>query len=581
MTFVQKIKNPIIWILGLIVKLALRKLFFSNISNDDFKKLLSYTLELLPNETFINIIKLFFSTFIAKPSNLLDAGVLNEAVTHSIPTEQRVDILSRLKFLFIFLILSNILKRTLFLFKSLILLPFRLGVYSFIASLFGFRPDYILSFFYIFKFNLPSWTYNKLLELHLSWMTWFKNNLQIKSITTESYSSEKPFPKLKSIFTNPEPEIESKPETYLYLTKTQWFYLSITLAALLAAYFGYTGGIPFKKSFEWESDDSSSSGDLNIPMETRGSRRRAALDSLYAAEPNPTWYDTIKTWPGKLNPFNWWTGRTETPQILVHPQLPVPQIPTDPVEREAYLSERLSRKFVDIFYSRPEEQEQQSKWKFFSKWWTSDNDTDFIRQEQLERRGGLNPIDRDELRAEYQASKTSSPVHPDPDSAREFNRLFPKPDSSTTTNNERPTSPIWMRDNTQASGSGTSAQEPIYKSGSFAKFTSHDNDSTDTVTQDNFRTTNENNNLPSDITASEFTPLTTPDSPSSDGGLHTYPPRFSGLSALADTPFARGFKDDTDVSEIRKGKKSLMFHSRFLSNPGKNKDDFNGDWEDM
>lgn len=145
----------------------------------------SYTLELLPNETFISIITLLINTFTSKPSDILNFRLLNEAVTHSIPQEQRQDILSRLKFLFIFLILGNVLKRSLFLVKTLILLPFKLGVYGYISSLFGFRPDYLLSFFDVFKFNLPSWTYQKLVELHLSWMSWFKNTLQISSINPD------------------------------------------------------------------------------------------------------------------------------------------------------------------------------------------------------------------------------------------------------------------------------------------------------------------------------------------------------------------------------------------------------------
>src|SRR5258706_191968 len=93
--------------------------------------------------------------FKSKSSEILNFRLFNEAVTHTIPQEQRLDILSRLKYLFLFLTLLNILKRSLFLVKNMILLPFKLGVYSFIFSLFGIRPDYLLSFFEIFKFNLP------------------------------------------------------------------------------------------------------------------------------------------------------------------------------------------------------------------------------------------------------------------------------------------------------------------------------------------------------------------------------------------------------------------------------------------
>jgi hypothetical protein len=53
--------------------------------------------------------------------------------------------------------------------------------------------------------------------------------------------------------------------------------------------------------------------------------------------------------------------------------------------------------------------------------------------EQLERRGGLNELDREELRNEYRQSAGSSPTHSDPDTAprREYNQLFRRPDSDS------------------------------------------------------------------------------------------------------------------------------------------------------
>jgi len=118
--------------------------------------LFSYTLELIPHETFINILKLFINTIKCQPLDLLKINLFNSAIIHSIPQDKRGDIVAKAKFLFLFLILGNIFKRSLFIFKTLILLPFKLGVYGFISYLFGFRPDYFLSFFDIFKFNLPS-----------------------------------------------------------------------------------------------------------------------------------------------------------------------------------------------------------------------------------------------------------------------------------------------------------------------------------------------------------------------------------------------------------------------------------------
>lgn len=44
MQILKNFRNPIMWILGLVIKTTIRKLFFKNISNDDFKRLFSYTL---------------------------------------------------------------------------------------------------------------------------------------------------------------------------------------------------------------------------------------------------------------------------------------------------------------------------------------------------------------------------------------------------------------------------------------------------------------------------------------------------------------------------------------------------------
>lgn len=247
MNILRKFRYPLTWVLEFIIKYIIRKLFFKNLAKNDFKNLLSYTLDLLPHETFVNIIKLLINIFKSKPAELTSLKIIDEVMTHSIPSEQRIDVVQKAKYLFIILIVGNILKRTFFIIKNIILLPFKLGVYSFIASLFGIRPDYFLSFFEIFKFNLPSWTYNRLLELHLSWLNWLKNTLNVGSISTDFKDKlSLPKPNTETISLS-----EPKSDTYLYLTKTQWIYVSITIAGLLAAYFGLTGGLPFTKGFDW------------------------------------------------------------------------------------------------------------------------------------------------------------------------------------------------------------------------------------------------------------------------------------------------------------------------------------------
>lgn len=70
MQILKSFRNPIVWILGLIIKLIIRKLFFKNIANDDFKRLFSYTLELLPHETFFSIIKLMIGLLKSNPTEI-------------------------------------------------------------------------------------------------------------------------------------------------------------------------------------------------------------------------------------------------------------------------------------------------------------------------------------------------------------------------------------------------------------------------------------------------------------------------------------------------------------------------------
>src|SRR6266404_1632995 len=114
MQIISKYRNPIKWTIGVIIKYTIKKIFFKNIENKDFLRLFSYTINLI--------------TF-------------KEILIHTIPSDKRSDIAGGTKFLFIFLIISNIMKRLLIIFKTIILFPFKLGVYSFIGYLVGIKVD--------------------------------------------------------------------------------------------------------------------------------------------------------------------------------------------------------------------------------------------------------------------------------------------------------------------------------------------------------------------------------------------------------------------------------------------------------
>lgn len=327
MKVLEILKNPVNWIIGLLLRRTIKRLFFNNITSKSFNLLIENCLEYLPNETFINIVNLLINTFRSKPSDLTKLNTIKHIMTQSVKMEERLDISVRedlrVKYLILFLMMGIILKKLMFIFKNIILLPFKLGVYSFICFLFGIKVDYILSFFDIFKFNLPSWTYNKLLELHLNWLGWFRSTFKISSIRTDLEIAPQ-LPKPGKIVEN-----EIKPDTYLYLTKEQWLYLSISAMIALGVYLGFTGGIPFSRSFEWTSDSNGNdSGDEEVSTHTIQTRTRGD---------GKTWQDTLTDWATKLTdtikkPFKWFSGASDS-EYVTEAQ----------IARDRELNERLKR----------------------------------------------------------------------------------------------------------------------------------------------------------------------------------------------------------------------------------------------
>ena len=422
MQLIKTIFNPLNWIIGTILKLIIRKIFFNKIENKDFNMLFSYTLELLPNETFMSIIKLLINMFKSKPSELFYFSIFNEAITHTIPSEKREIILNKIKYLFIFLVISNIIKRVILITKKIILLPFKLGVYSFIAFLFGIKMDYLLSFFDIFKFNLPSWTYNKLLDLHFSWLNWIKNTLKINSITTDTENpSSLPKFRIPSLSNNDELEVpkkEIKPDTYLYLTKKEWLIVTVSIIFILGAYLGFTGGIPFTKTFEFNSDNNNKPDNEpdNESSNTKGKGK--AVTYLWNKETNklePQFYeedlnnnenenlnnkdsenlkgidfpikDNNRTiWDTLKKPFSWFSSSN------------------DPAIEEIA---RRDAEELRIFKEKQNEAEKEWRQKLDYERKVDEE----IKKEQLEKKGSLGEIDRDDVRKDYKEEKKIQVQH--------------------------------------------------------------------------------------------------------------------------------------------------------------------------
>lgn len=87
---------------------------------------------------------------------------------------------------------SFIVIRWFILFKRLILLPFKLGIYTFLYTISGLDVSWILSWFDIFNFNIPKWVFNQYLSLYNNWINWWNNTGNIKSLTVNKTNYETP-----------------------------------------------------------------------------------------------------------------------------------------------------------------------------------------------------------------------------------------------------------------------------------------------------------------------------------------------------------------------------------------------------
>jgi len=90
-----------------------------------------------------------------------------------------------------------IVYRWLKLFRKILLFPFKLGIFSFVYSIFGFDVNWFLSWFKFFSLNIPYWVYIYYLTLYNNWLTWWYQNVNIKSITSVPNKEIKEIKKIK------------------------------------------------------------------------------------------------------------------------------------------------------------------------------------------------------------------------------------------------------------------------------------------------------------------------------------------------------------------------------------------------
>lgn len=120
------------------------------------------------------------------------------------------------KFLILALTISVIIYRGFVLIKKLILWPFKLGIFSFLFSIVGIDVTWFLNLFNIFSINIPQWVYYQYLILYSSWLSWWHNVVNIKSLN------------IISLFKNPAKETLkpdnsdlNEPEDNLVVDKTR------------------------------------------------------------------------------------------------------------------------------------------------------------------------------------------------------------------------------------------------------------------------------------------------------------------------------------------------------------------------
>jgi len=188
------------WILEIVVY----QLIFNQINKINFRLITNnFTTQLLTLST-VNILMFLRDLILDKITNNNFFRILE--ATYGLHVRLLFDRTSKKVFWVGFVFLLRIY-RWFVLFKKLILWPFKLGIFSFIFSIFGVDMSWFLSLFNIFSFNIPNWVFFQYLNLYNNWLGWWKNYVNVKSLNNVSLASKENI-KYESITSN-EPEINN------------------------------------------------------------------------------------------------------------------------------------------------------------------------------------------------------------------------------------------------------------------------------------------------------------------------------------------------------------------------------------
>lgn len=155
--------------------------FYSKIRKSDFRNILSnYNLQLRA----LSLWEVFRFLNDLITDNLNERSWLN-TITLPFNVSFRVLFDNNYKKLFLFGYgFMIIIYRWFQIMKKLLLLPFKLGIFSFLYSILGIDITWFLNLFNIFPINIPYWVYFQYLTLYSNWLQWWYNTVDVKSISS-------------------------------------------------------------------------------------------------------------------------------------------------------------------------------------------------------------------------------------------------------------------------------------------------------------------------------------------------------------------------------------------------------------
>lgn len=160
-------------------------LIYNKIKKSEFTDIFDNLNVQLRALSFVDTVK--FLIDIVK-DNLIQNTILNAiALPFNLSISSLFDTKTKKWYLFMF-VFSIITNRWLYFLKKIMLIPFKLGIFTFLYSIIGIDLTWVLTLFNFFTVNIPYWIYLQYLTLYNNWLGWWYNTVNIKSIKSVSSS---------------------------------------------------------------------------------------------------------------------------------------------------------------------------------------------------------------------------------------------------------------------------------------------------------------------------------------------------------------------------------------------------------